>query len=141
MLADDDGASPRHPRRVRSIRQRNSTCDAHFSRRRVRGDRGPLGIGKTSLLRLLVAALSLCEGHMHRRAGLRVGYVPQGETINWNFPVTVYETVLTSRQARRCKPWTSATEMKFSRRDVIANDDIAPVTRRVDAVWVDGGGG
>ena len=32
--------------------------------------------------------------------GLRVGYVPQVETVNWNFPVTVTECVLMARTAR-----------------------------------------
>jgi zinc/manganese transport system ATP-binding protein len=73
---------------------------------------GPSGSGKTTLLRLLVGAMPPCHGQLHRRAGLRVGYVPQVETINWNFPVTVQETVLMSRQGSRVKPWTSATEKK-----------------------------
>ena len=37
-------------------------------------------------------------GRCVRRPGLRVGYVPQLETVNWNFPVTVAECVLMARR-------------------------------------------
>ena len=35
----------------------------------------------------------------------RVGYVPQVETVNWNFPVTVAECVLMARTTGRRLPW------------------------------------
>jgi ABC-type Mn2+/Zn2+ transport system ATPase subunit len=73
---------------------------------------GPSGSGKTTLLRLLVGALDPCEGRLQRRPGLRVGYVPQVETINWNFPVTVHEAVLMSRRGRALRPWTSKAEQR-----------------------------
>jgi ABC-type Mn2+/Zn2+ transport system ATPase subunit len=47
-----------------------------------------------------------------RRPGLTVGYVPQVETVNWNFPVTVLETVLMARTAGRRWPWPSPTERR-----------------------------
>ena len=40
-----------------------------------------------------------------RRPGLRVGYVPQVETVNWSFPVTVGECVLMARTRRALLPW------------------------------------
>lgn len=47
------------------------------------GDRigmvGPNGSGKTTLLKLLAGALPIEPGLIHRRAGLRVGYLPQEE--------------------------------------------------------------
>ena len=41
---------------------------------------------------------------------MRVGYVPQVETINWNFPVTVFEAVLMASREGRARPWTTARE-------------------------------
>ncbi len=69
---------------------------------------GPSGSGKTTLLRVLMGAIAaprrdpqgLWQGTVERRAGLRMAYVPQLETINWDFPVTVFECVLMGRPQR-----------------------------------------
>ena len=50
------------------------------------------------------------RGSVTRRAGLRMAYVPQVETINWSFPVTVRECVLMARVAGRRLPWASRAE-------------------------------
>ena len=71
---------------------------------------GPSGSGKTTLLRLLLGLVHPDHGSVVRRPDLRVGYVPQVETINWNFPVTVAETVLMSARNRRNWPWTNSAE-------------------------------
>src|SRR3954452_21987020 len=55
---------------------------------------GPSGSGKTTLLRVLLGAITPWQGSVERRVALRAGYVPQVETVNWNFPVTVAEVVL-----------------------------------------------
>jgi ABC-type Mn2+/Zn2+ transport system ATPase subunit len=70
---------------------------------------GPSGSGKTSLLRLLLGTERPQHGTVTRRPGLAVGYVPQLETVNWNFPVTVAECVLMAR-TRHTLPWASRTE-------------------------------
>lgn len=71
---------------------------------------GPSGSGKTTVLRLLLGLVHPQAGTVFRRPGLRVGYVPQVETINWNFPVTVGETVLMSARNGRRWPWTNKAE-------------------------------
>src|SRR5215213_10953530 len=71
---------------------------------------GPSGSGKTTLLRAMLGTVTPVRGHIRRRPGLRVGYVPQVETVNWSFPVTVAEAVLMSRTTGRRLPWPSAAE-------------------------------
>ena len=71
---------------------------------------GPSGSGKTTVLRLLLGLVHPQIGTVIRRPDLRIGYVPQVETINWNFPVTVAETVLMSARNGRRWPWTNTAE-------------------------------
>ena len=72
---------------------------------------GPSGSGKTTLLRLLVGAIPPYAGTITRAPGLRLGYVPQLETVSWDFPVTVGECVLMAR-AGRLWPWASRSERR-----------------------------
>jgi ABC-type Mn2+/Zn2+ transport system ATPase subunit len=62
---------------------------------------GPNGGGKTTLLRTILGAVPLMRGRVAIRGETvegsaleRVGYVPQLETIDWNFPITVEEVLL-----------------------------------------------
>ncbi len=71
---------------------------------------GPSGAGKTSLLRAVLGTVAISDGRLWREPGLRIGYVPQVETVDWSFPVTVAETVLMGVTAGRRLPWASAAE-------------------------------
>jgi zinc/manganese transport system ATP-binding protein/zinc transport system ATP-binding protein len=72
---------------------------------------GPSGAGKTTLLRAILGAVDVYHGSvvvngapLDRRRP-RAGYVPQLNTIDWNFPVTVEQVVLMGRAAEGWLPW------------------------------------
>jgi ABC-type Mn2+/Zn2+ transport system ATPase subunit len=71
---------------------------------------GPSGSGKTTLLRAVLGTVTPVAGTVWRKPGVTVGYVPQVETVDWNFPVTVAETVLMARTRGRRLPWASRAE-------------------------------
>ena len=61
---------------------------------------GPNGGGKTTLLRTILRMVPVTSGkvlsrgrELKRSALQRIGYVPQLETIDWNFPITVEEVI------------------------------------------------
>ena len=82
---------------------------------------GPSGSGKTTLLRSMLGAVDVYEGEVvvdgiatsHKRP--RIGYVPQLETIDWNFPVTVREVVMMGRtMENRFFPWYRREEKELA---------------------------
>ncbi len=84
--------------------------DLTITSRSFTGIVGPSGSGKTSLLRLLLGTGKPQHGSCVRAPGVAVSYVPQLETVNWNFPVTVGQCVLMSRPTRRLVPWATPAE-------------------------------
>ena len=103
------------------------TFDVH--RRDFTGIVGPSGAGKTTLLRLLLGTLAPMEGTATLAKQARVAYVPQLETVDWNFPITVEECVLMSRPQSRWLPRTTASE-RAAVRDVLERLGIAAVAHR-----------
>lgn len=71
---------------------------------------GPSGSGKSTLLKALLGGISPRSGTVTRRADLTVGFVPQVEKIDWNFPVTVAECVGMARATGFRTPWISKRE-------------------------------
>jgi ABC-type Mn2+/Zn2+ transport system ATPase subunit len=71
---------------------------------------GPSGSGKSTLLKALLGGISPRSGSVTRRPDLTVGFVPQVERIDWNFPVTVAECVGMARATGFRTPWISKRE-------------------------------
>jgi ABC-type Mn2+/Zn2+ transport system ATPase subunit len=72
---------------------------------------GPSGSGKTTLLKLIAGSVRPVAGRIERDPGLAVGYVPQVESVNWYFPITVREAVLMARIGGRVVPWPSKEDV------------------------------
>ena len=84
---------------------------------------GPSGSGKSTLLRLLTAGADLHHGRVavlgapvRRRPPARVGYVPQLDNVERNFPLRVLEVVLLGDTASsRRLPWFTRAERDRAR--------------------------
>jgi ABC-type Mn2+/Zn2+ transport system ATPase subunit len=61
---------------------------------------GPNGSGKTTILRAILGTLPPLAGTVRRAAGLRFGYVPQRDQVDYGFPLTALEVVLMGRYDR-----------------------------------------
>lgn len=93
--------------------------DLTVARGEVVGVVGPSGSGKTTLLRLVCGQAERYAGsvtvHGHpvrrRRPPRRVGYVPQVGSVDWDFPLTVEQAVLSGTAADSGRrPWYSRAE-------------------------------
>lgn len=82
---------------------------------------GPSGSGKTTLLRTILGQVKAKTGHVivngvtlrGRDKPNGIAYVPQLETVDWNFPITVEQVVLMGRiRAMSWLPWASRADRK-----------------------------
>ncbi len=98
---------------------------------------GPSGAGKTSLIKLILGTLQPTRGEicihgqaLNGRLTPQVGYVPQLETVNWNFPVTVEQVVLMGGTSQSGPwPWPNAgTKRKL--RDTLDQLGIGHLAKR-----------
>ncbi len=67
---------------------------------------GPNGAGKSTLIKAVMGLLPVDSGWVkvfgenHRKNLKRVGYVPQRESVDWDFPVSVMDVVLMGRYGK-----------------------------------------
>src|SRR5919109_4552805 len=79
---------------------------------------GPTGSGKTTVLKALLGLVRPWQGEVRvfgapvtRATRARIGYVPQLETLDWQFPVTAEQVVLMgAHRGMSWLPWCRASE-------------------------------
>ncbi len=95
---------------------------------------GPSGAGKTTLLRTILGAVDVYAGTVdvassngHRS---RAGYVPQINSVDWHFPVTVEEVVMMGLATRSgLLPWSSSAN-RDAAGEVMSRLGISSLRRR-----------
>jgi ABC-type Mn2+/Zn2+ transport system ATPase subunit len=61
---------------------------------------GPNGAGKTTILRAILGTLVPQQGTVTKAPGLRFGYVPQRDSVDYGFPLKVLDVVMMGRYDR-----------------------------------------
>jgi manganese/zinc/iron transport system ATP- binding protein len=80
--------------------------DLTLTEPRLVGVVGPNGAGKSTLLKAILGLVPLASGEVRvlgrpvRAQRKRIGYVPQRESVDWDFPVSVFDVVLMGTYGR-----------------------------------------
>ena len=90
---------------------------------------GPSGSGKTTLLKAILGTHPVAHGSITMQPKLNLGYVPQVETVDWYFPVTVEEVIVMTRSKSTWWPRITQAERKAVR-EVLDRLGIGDVAQR-----------
>jgi ABC-type Mn2+/Zn2+ transport system ATPase subunit len=90
---------------------------------------GPSGSGKTTLLKAIIGSQPVAHGSITIQPQLTIGYVPQVETVDWYFPVTVEEVIVMTRAKTKLWPRITSQE-RTDVREVLEKLGIADVAHR-----------
>ena len=80
--------------------------DFQIAQPQLLGIVGPNGAGKSTLLKAMLELIPILSGNVSllgksvSQVRGRIGYVPQRESVDWNFPISVRETVLMGTYGR-----------------------------------------
>lgn len=92
---------------------------------------GSNGGGKTTLVRLMLGLMRPTAGRLWRMPHIVMGYQPQYQHIDRQFPITVEELVLTGLQ-NRLRPWQRFRDEHRQRvTALLERFDLAPMSRRL----------
>src|SRR5258708_32238729 len=94
----------------------------HLHQGQFAGILGPSGAGKTTLLKAVLGLVHPAQGtilvngtQLNGSPSRRVAYVPQVETVDWNFPLTVEQAVLMGRtNTMSFLPWPTRAERQLA---------------------------
>jgi ABC-type Mn2+/Zn2+ transport system ATPase subunit len=94
----------------------------HLHKGQFVGVLGPSGAGKTTLLKAVLGLINPAEGEIKvngkaigGKPSRHVAYVPQVETVDWNFPLTVEQAVLMGRTNKSSLlPWPTPAERRLA---------------------------
>jgi zinc/manganese transport system ATP-binding protein len=89
---------------------------------------GPSGSGKTTVLRAMLGLITPSYGTIVRDPSTSLGYVPQVDAVDWNFPVTVSEVLAMSIERSRWR--RLAPDVKARIDDVLERLGLAGLGRR-----------
>ena len=88
-MSDPSSSGSKASRAASGRRTCSEAVDLTIPEGSLTGIVGPSGSGKTTLLRTIIGSHRPVAGSVVRRRDLRIAYVPQVETVDWSFPVTV----------------------------------------------------
>jgi ABC-type Mn2+/Zn2+ transport system ATPase subunit len=74
---------------------------------------GPSGSGKSTVLKAMLSIIEPAYGTVELSKGVRLGYVPQVETVDWDFPATVRDVIAMNLERARFRRLDRATRARI----------------------------